>query len=36
MIDRKFVNGDVAGQVLFVNTAKRTQEITQTGPAAFV
>ena len=36
MIDGKLVNGDIAGQVLLVNPTKRTQEITQAGPAAFV
>ena len=36
MIDSKFVNGDITGQVFLMNAAKRTKEIAQTGPAAFI
>ena len=36
VIDGKFVNGNIAGQVLLVNPTKRPQEISQPGPAAFI
>jgi len=36
MVDRKLVNGDITGQVLLMNSTERAQEITQTGPAAFI
>jgi len=36
VIDREFVNSDITGQVFLMNTSKRTQEITQAGPAAFI
>lgn len=36
MIDRKFVNGDITGQVFLMNAPERTQEITQAGPTALI
>jgi hypothetical protein len=36
VIDCKFVNGHIAGQIFLMNASKRAQEIAQTGPAAFI
>ena len=36
MIDCQFMNSNIARQIGFVNASIRTQEVAQTGPAAFI
>jgi len=36
MVYRQFMDGGIAGQPGFMNSAIRSQEITQTFPAAFI
>jgi len=36
IIDCELMNGNITGQVIFVNTAKRSQEITQSCPSTFI
>ena len=36
MVDREFLDGDIARQVGLVDTTIRTQQVTQARPAAFI
>ena len=36
MVDCQLMNGGIAGQIVFMNTSKRTQKIAQTSPPTFI